>query len=158
MWTCYSEDNQKTLLRHVAADMLVIKDDKILLEKRAKGKLVEGGKYCLPGGHIDRDETIAQGALRELKEETGYDGKILSLFKINDNPDRKGEDRQNIQFVFLVEVEKQTSQPDDESEFIKWFDLDNLPPKNEFSFDHHEMIQLYLKYVTKKNNIPVLNI
>jgi len=32
-----------------------------------------------PAGLIDADETPEQAAIRELKEETGYDGKILSV-------------------------------------------------------------------------------
>lgn len=29
------------------------------------------GQWCLPGGHIDRDETAQNAVIREVKEETG---------------------------------------------------------------------------------------
>lgn len=32
-----------------------------------------------PAGLVDADETVEQAAIRELKEETGYEGKVLSI-------------------------------------------------------------------------------
>jgi len=150
MITCQFEDGSKANLRHVTMDAIVIKDNKLLLTKRTVGKLLEGGKYALPGGHLDRDEDTKQGVLRELKEETGYEGKIISLFRIIDKPDRKGEDRQNVDFVYLIEAGEKTSDPDDEVSEVKWFSLNNLPDENHIAFDHWETIQLYLDKKKKR--------
>lgn len=38
------------------------------------------GKWMLPGGKIDRGETPKQAAMRELKEESGYDAKYMDNF------------------------------------------------------------------------------
>lgn len=35
--------------------------------------------WCLPGGALECDETLEEGALRELREEAGVDGRILRL-------------------------------------------------------------------------------
>jgi 8-oxo-dGTP pyrophosphatase MutT (NUDIX family) len=51
-----------------AAAIIVIWNDKILIQKRA-GWL--GGKYATPGGAIDPLETAEGAALRELNEEAG---------------------------------------------------------------------------------------
>lgn len=44
--------------------------EKILLLHRAKGK-TEGGKWCVPGGKINPDETALEAIVREIAEETG---------------------------------------------------------------------------------------
>lgn len=47
---------------------LIYKEDKILLQNRVK-KDWKG--YALPGGHIEKDESIVSSIIREMKEETG---------------------------------------------------------------------------------------
>ena len=71
MINCEFENGNKASLRHVVVDNLVLKDGKILLVKRT-GKLLEGGKWGLAGGYVDRDETVKEAAKREILEETGY--------------------------------------------------------------------------------------
>lgn len=92
----------------------------ILLAKRAVGQL-EGGKWCLPGGYMERDETTVQTSKREVYEETGYEIIDVIFLKFNDNPDRPGEDRQNVNFLYLGIASKQTGTPDDESSEVRWF-------------------------------------
>jgi 8-oxo-dGTP diphosphatase len=48
----------------------VLKDGKLLVVRRVKDDFL-GGMYELPGGSVDEGETIEQGAIRELSEETG---------------------------------------------------------------------------------------
>ena len=157
MIKCTFTGDHEADLRHVTVDNIVIENNKILLIKRLP-KMVEGGKHALPGGFLDRGERIPSGALREFKEETGYEGKIISLFRIIGDPYRRGEDRQNVDFVFLIEAGEQVSEPDDESSAVEWFDLDNLPAKEKFAFDHFETIQLYLKYKKGNVKLPIMDL
>ncbi|MCL5433202.1 MAG: NUDIX hydrolase [Patescibacteria group bacterium] len=151
------EDSKKTVfLRHVVVDMLVLnKNNQILLVKRAP-RLTRGNKYTVPGGYLNRDENLVEGALREFKEETGFDGRILHLFMINDNPNRRKEDRQNVCFVFIAEVISGEKKLNDEVTEIKWFDLENIPGEDAFAFDHREMIELYFEYLKKPFELPIL--
>ncbi len=147
MIQCQFENGNKASLRHVVADVIIIKNKQILLVKRAP-HLTNGGKYAIIGGFVDRDETIEQAAVREALEETGYAVKIQRLLQVNDSPNRPQEDRQNIAFVYVAEGLEQTGKPDNESTEIGWFDLDKLPPKEQFAFDHHDAILSYLKTAT----------
>lgn len=155
MITCKFENGNKGSLRHVTVDGLVVHGNKILLVKRAE-HLLEGGKFSLPGGYLDRDEKAEEGMLREIQEETGYTGVIKFLFRVNTNPQRKGEDRQNVDFVFVVETKKQTSEPDNEVKKVQWFSLDQLPDPAQFAFDHFESIELYRQYLKQPTKLPII--
>ena len=110
----------------------------------------------MPGGFLDRDETTSVAILREIREETGYSAKIISLFRIVDKPDRLGEDRQNVTFIFLVRALKKKGEHDHEVTQAEWFKIDNLPKSTEFAFDHYEHIELYRKYLKKKFPLPLI--
>ncbi len=155
MITCTFENGNKASLRHVVVHAVVEMDGKLLLEKRT-GDLLESGKWSLPSGFLDRDETAGEGILRELKEETGWDGEIISLFRINTNPDRPHEDRQNISIEFLVKPIKKIGEPDKESSKIEWIPIEKLLPFDEFAFDHGKTIELYLKYRKSPFPLPVM--
>lgn len=144
MIKCTFENGNPASLRHVTIDALVIKDGKVLLLKRAP-HLIEGGKWCLPGGFMERDETTEQAVLRELKEESGYDGKIIKLFRIIDEPNRPNDDKQNVAFIYLVEVIGEPGERDNESTEMAWFDLDKIPAPEECAFDHRSNIELFLQ-------------
>ena len=58
----------------------VVKDDKILLVQEAQKKC--RGQWNLPAGHLDDNEYIFDAAIRETKEETGYDVKLTNLIGI----------------------------------------------------------------------------
>jgi 8-oxo-dGTP diphosphatase len=143
MINCTFEDGNMASLRHLTLTAIVCQGNKILLVKRAP-HLLEGDKWCFPGGYMNRDETMAEGVLRELKEETGYEGKVLQLFQIIDSPNRPKEDRQNVDVTFLVEVGEKTTEPDSEVDQVQWFNLDDLPPSDTIAFDHGERIQIFL--------------
>lgn len=145
MINCTFENGNQASLRHVVMDGLIILGNKILLVKRGT-HLSNPNKYGLPGGFLNRDETTIEGIQREILEETGYSCKKVTLFTVIDDPDRKGEDRQNVEFSFLVEPGKKIGKPDNESTAVKWFNLNKLPKEEEFAFDHFERIQMLLNH------------
>lgn len=156
MINCTFEDGVNTSLRHAVVHAIIERDGKLLLIKRSE-ELLEGGKWALPGGFLDRDENVEQGALRELKEETGWTGEVTALFRINSDPDRPHEDRQNIVFEFIIKPVKQEVKPDHESSEVKWIATQDLPLLEQLAFDHGETIALYLKYKQSSFPLPLLN-
>ena len=60
---------------------ILIEDDKILLVKQ---KVSDKRNWSLPGGKLEQGETLEQGIIREMKEETGLDTEIIKLLYICD--------------------------------------------------------------------------
>ena len=74
---------------------LVLKGDRILMVRtRRRDRVV----WELPGGGIEPGETPEEAAIRELKEETGMDGKVLRPLNILHGRDG------SVEYVFLTEV------------------------------------------------------
>jgi 8-oxo-dGTP diphosphatase len=151
---CEFENGNKAHLRHVVSDTLVLKGGKVLLSKRSS-HLSEAGKWSLSGGFMEHDETIKQAAIREIREETGWEVKDLTLLTIIDTPNRPNEDRQNVDFIFFAQAVKKVGEPDDESTEQKWFDLDDLPSDDEIAFDHADSIKIYKKWLKDKTPLPI---
>ena len=108
------------------------------------------GKYCVPCGYLDYDETIVQAAQRELMEETGlnFPTTDFKLLNINDLP--KSDKRQNVTFRYIVNsnvpiedlsklfTTKNSEKDEVESiKFIKLKDIDNY----EWAFNHQKLIK-----------------
>lgn len=65
---------------HAVVDVLVEKDGKFLFVQ--EGKPGREGLYNLPGGHVEPHETLFDAAIREAKEESGYDIELSGLIGI----------------------------------------------------------------------------
>ncbi|MEK9169424.1 MAG: NUDIX domain-containing protein [Patescibacteria group bacterium] len=159
MINCFFENNDKAFLRHITVNAIIVKTNQILLGKRGafNGKpILESGKWGLLGGFFDRDENLVQAVKREVMEESGWEIKNIKLFRINDNPQRPKENRQNVDIVFIANTIKQTGKSDEEVTHLKWFDLNKLPVKEETAFDHGDNLELYKKYLKENFPLPIL--
>ena len=56
------------------------KDDKILLVK----EIVDQGRWTLPGGWADVNETPSQSVVKEIREESGYETLAIKLLAVFD--------------------------------------------------------------------------
>lgn len=159
MITCSFENGNKTSLRHVTVNAIVVKNNQVLFGKRGtfNGKpILESGKWGLLGGFFGRDENLVEAVKREVMEESGWEIDNLKLFRINDNPNRPKEDRQNVDIIFIANAVKQIKTSDEEVSKLQWFDLDKLPAKEEIAFDHGDAIELYKKYLKENFPLPIL--
>ena len=95
------------------------------------------GRWALPGGFIDMDETLADAAARELEEETGITGLQMRQLRAFDRPDRDPRGRTiAVAFLALLEDQPEPRAGDDAAE-ARWLPLDQLPP---LAFDHDVIV------------------
>lgn len=59
------------------------KREKILLTRRS-----DNGRWCLPGGQMERGESLAETCIREVEEETGLQVQIKRLIGVYSTPHR----------------------------------------------------------------------
>ena len=101
---------------------VIEKDGKVLLVQEKQEKCY--GKWNLPAGHLDFNESIIEGAKREIKEETGCDVELTGVANI---ANRVLENDIFVQITFVGKVINETIKIDPEEILdIKWFDIDDV--------------------------------
>jgi mutator protein MutT len=140
-----SEEKKK-----VGAGLGVIleRDGKILLGKRhpdpdkADSAFRSAGEWSLPGGKLEWGESIEDGAVREVKEETGITIKNPEVISVHNCKNEHA----HFMTVGLIahewEGEAQVMEPDEMTEW-QWFDLNNLPSPR--YFPSFEVIENYMR-------------
>lgn len=96
------------------------------------------GRWAFPGGFIKMDETAEEGALRELKEETGMENAFIQQFHTFSNPMRDPRERV-ITIAFYALVRIQEVKGGDDAASARWFPLDEIPA---LAFDHDHMLRM----------------
>ncbi|MCX6794118.1 MAG: NUDIX domain-containing protein [Candidatus Gottesmanbacteria bacterium] len=106
--------------------LLLIRGGKILLSRRFQTGY-EDGKYSLPAGHIEKNETLTNGTCREICEETGIDLKPSDLRLVH-VMHRKHID---IRMDFFFTTNKTGLNPKNlephKSDDVAWFSMNKLP-------------------------------
>ena len=119
----------------VTVDIIIFRmsgnEPEVLLIKR--GNEPYKGKWALPGGFVDQDEPLEAAAARELKEETGLSGILLTQMHTFGNPGRDPRGHTvSVIYVGYLPVGA-NARPGDDATEIGWFNLKTLP---ELAFDH----------------------
>ena len=135
-------------VKHMTVDAVVEQSGHILLVKRRSepGK----GLWALPGGHLEEFEKLADGVIRELKEETGIKvpdavlrGSVVDT-NMFDDPYRSTLGRV-ITFAQHIKLADATSLPKvkgaDDAEKAKWIPIGDL--REDMLFDDHFAIINY---------------
>lgn len=104
-----------------------LKDNKILLLRRVNTGY-EDGKYGLPAGHVENNESLVSGLLREVREEVGIDLNPLNVELVH-VMHRWGKD--DIRLDFFFKVNKWDNKPKNaepnKCDDLSWFSINNLP-------------------------------
>lgn len=107
----------------VGAGAAVFNDDgQILLVKRADNE-----KWGFPAGGVEPNELAAEAAVRETREETALDVRVVELADVYyENPGQSGP-HSVVLVQYLCERIGGTLQPSHEAEAVRYWDIDEVP-------------------------------
>lgn len=95
--------SHKPIIQKVVLAAVIIKNDKVLILQRSKEEDIFPNMWELPSGKKEFLETSENSLLREVKEETGLDIKIIMPFFVFDYQIEKLEEiRDSTQINFLA--------------------------------------------------------
>ena len=109
-----------------AAAVAIIDDDRILMLKR-----MDNGKWTLPGGTMELNESLIDCAVREVREETGLNVKVTDVIGTYTDPDIRieysdGEVRREFTIVYYGIASNSDVIIDDESSTYAWIPVSEV--------------------------------
>lgn len=130
------EDYIKKIRHKVGHDELILNyagciisnnKNRLLLQKRT-----DCGEWGFLGGMVEYGESVEEAAVREIKEESGLDVQITSLFGVYSKyfaEYTNGDKAQTIVHIFKAEITGgQLIDKNNETAELKYFKSDEIPP------------------------------
>ena len=114
-------------------------EEKILLVKEVMDK-----KWAMPGGWADVGDIPSEVAIRESKEESGYDVKPKKVIGVYDaNRDgRPLEFFHAFKIIFLCDLTGGEAATSNETEDVAFFSFDDLPPLSQNRTNHKHIKEI----------------
>jgi 8-oxo-dGTP diphosphatase len=134
----------------VAADVVVFtiaaEQLQVLLIRRGGDPFA--GRWAIPGGFVEMDETLEAAALRELREETGAAGVPIEQLHTFGDPGRDPRGRViSVSFMTLLDAGRLPVRAGDDAAAVAWHLMQKLPP---LAFDHAKVLALALRRLREK--------
>ena len=100
---------------------VVMRGERALVVRRANPPMP--GRWGLPGGVLELGETVAEGAMRELFEETGVTAEAAGPLTVIDTIDRDREDRVRYHYTLVAVIghwQSGEGAPGDDADEVAW--------------------------------------
>ena len=124
----------------LTADAIILyKEDNIILIRR--GHPPFKGEYALPGGFVDVGETIESACIREAKEETNLDVKIIELIGVFSDPNRDPRGH-TVSIAYLCEPKNYKNKPKamDDAKAVDIIPINKISSLS-LAFDHKKILK-----------------
>lgn len=118
----------------LTVDALIIYEGKIVLIRRKNPPFK--GLYALPGGFVEVGETVEQAAIREAKEETGLDIRLIKLLGVYSDPSR--DPRGHTVSVCYLAIGSGNLKAGSDAKDTGLFSPNEIP---KLAFDHNKIIE-----------------
>jgi 8-oxo-dGTP diphosphatase len=128
----------------VAAHGIIRKDDKILTTRRAESSAYKPLVWDFPGGKINPGETVEEGLLREIQEETKLEVTIHHLdYVFTSLEELPGQQHFQLLYECTYQSGEVTVNPEEHDEY-QWVTLGELKQKDNIHF-----VKDWLEYKNK---------
>jgi 8-oxo-dGTP diphosphatase len=112
------------------------------------------GMWAIPGGFVNKNESLETAAKRELQEETGVQDVYLEQLYTFGDPDRDPRTRViTVVYFALLDSERLQVKAADDASDVGWFSVYALPP---LAFDHAKIIEYALNRLRGKLNYTTI--
>lgn len=118
-------------------DIAITDGRRVVLIQRANEPFK--GQWVFPGGFVEYNERVEDAAIREAKEETSLDVKLVDILGVYSDPHRDPR-AHNISVVFVARWLEGEVMGGDDAAAAEWRDLKDLMP-DDLAFDHGLVLQ-----------------
>ena len=130
----------------------------VLILKRSQNNKYSLGKYDLPGGHIEGNESLKDSIVREIKEETGLDacfGEIIDVVEFPEDSPQFKEEKRGLRCICYVKTDEVVlSHEHDEYQWVPLEKVqDSFSEKDGFEKEKKETILKAQKYLEMKESV-----
>ena len=134
----------------VTVDVLVftILDDALKVALIKRGVAPYQGRWAIPGGFVQMDESLEDAARREIQEEAGLSDVFVEQLYTFGDPKRDPRGRViTVAYYALVPGEKLTLAASTDAADARWFGVNELP---KLAFDHAKILENALQRLRSK--------
>jgi len=118
----------------LTVDTVIIYHGKIVLIRRKNPPYQD--HFAIPGGFVEVGETVETAAVREAKEETGLDVRLIKLLGVYSDPSR--DPRGHTVSVCFLALGSGNLKAGSDAKDTGLFGIDEIP---ELAFDHNKIIE-----------------
>ena len=141
-----SKNFQNSKFPKLTVDAIIKKNNSVVLIKRKNEPYKNF--WALPGGFVEYNETVEHAVIREAREETGLDVKILKLTGVYSKAGRDPRGH-TVSVVFLCSVAGGNLKADTDACDVSEFNINSLDDLK-LAFDHERILKDV--FISKKSN------
>ena len=127
--------------RPLSVDPVIVKENRVLLVKKRFAP--HKGYWALPGGFVEKGETLKEAVAREAREETGLEVRPVNMIGVYDDPKR--DPRGVVSAAYLCDVVSGEMKTSRETSEVRFFGFEEIPKK--LAADHSKIISDTLKII-----------
>ena len=132
---------EEGIIKNVVGAIIVSENNEVLIMSRKEDDFM-GGIDELPSGNMEKDETIYEALVREIKEETNLDlKKVISYINSFDYVSSSGKKAR--QFNFLVTVKSEDHIKLTEHDHYQWLSIDDVRKNKRITDEVKNTLEIY---------------